>query len=92
MNKTFTKGVAIVIMMVTFDLNSNAQETNSRQYFLNRDYSAQLENYLGTQSLVFEFPGKSANELYSASLEILRGDTDKIELVKNYCCPIKPKD
>lgn len=83
MNKTFTKGVAIVIMMVTLYLNSAAQETKPKQYFLNRDYSAQLENYLGTQSLVFEFPGKSANELYSASLEILRGDTDKIELVKN---------
>lgn len=83
MNKTFTKGVAIVIMMVTFDLNSNAQETNPKQYFLNRDYGAQLENYLGTQSLVFEFPGKSANELYSASLEILRAYTDKIELVNN---------
>lgn len=81
MKKIFTKGVAIVIMIVTLNLNSAAQESNPRQYFLNRDYSAQLENYLGTQSLVFEFPGKSANELYSASLEILRGYTGNVELV-----------
>jgi hypothetical protein len=35
-----------------------------KQYFSNFNYGAQLENYMGTKSLSFEFPGKNAHQLF----------------------------
>ena len=86
--------VAIIILMVALTMKVYGQESKpsgfgdtlklkQRQYFSNLDYGAQLENYMGTKSLIFEFPGKSANQIYLACLELLRGYTEKIELINN---------
>lgn len=79
--------VALISKVSGQEINASSyQDTlqaNQKKYFSSSDYGAQLENYMGTKFLVFEFPGKSANQLYLASLELLRGYTEKIELVKN---------
>lgn len=93
MKTLFFRGVAVYLMALIGSISFGQESINldnlqkrsveAKQYFLNREYGATLDNNKGTKSLVFDFPGHSANELYKACLEILRGSTDKIELVKD---------
>jgi hypothetical protein len=86
--------VATIILMVALTMKVSGQESKAsgygdtlqlkqRQYFSNLHFGAQLENYKGTKSLIFEFPGKSSNQIYLACLELFRGYTAKIELINN---------
>jgi hypothetical protein len=86
--------VATIILMVALTMKVSGQESKTsgygdtlqlkqRQYFSNLHFGAQLENYKGTKSLIFEFPGKSSNQIYLACLELFRGYTAKIELINN---------
>jgi len=87
--------VATIILMVALSVKMSGQESKAsgygdtlqlkqKQYFSNLHFGAQLENYKGTKSLIFEFPGKSANQIYLACLDLLRGYTNKIELINNH--------
>ena len=86
--------VATIILMVALTMKVSGQESKTsgygdtlqlkqRQYFSNLHFGAQLENHKGTKSLIFEFPGKSSNQIYLACLELFRGYTAKIELINN---------
>ena len=86
--------VATIILMVALTMKVSGQESKAsgygdtlqlkqRQYFSNLHFGAQLENYKGTKFLIFEFPGKSSNQIYLACLELFRGYTAKIELINN---------
>ncbi|MBP9019348.1 MAG: hypothetical protein KBG04_05985 [Bacteroidales bacterium] len=85
---------AIIIFIIALVSKVSGQEIShsgyvdtlqfkSKQYFSNPNYGAQLENYMGTRSISFEFPGKSAKQLYNACLKLFRGYTEKIEFIEN---------
>ncbi|MBP6063982.1 MAG: hypothetical protein KA467_00740 [Bacteroidales bacterium] len=85
---------AIIIFIIALFSKVSGQEIShsgyvdtlqfkSKQYFSNPNYGAQLENYMGTRSISFDFPGKSAKQLYNACLKLFRGYTEKIEFIEN---------
>jgi hypothetical protein len=54
-----------------------------KDYFQAGKSGARLENSEGTQYLVFEYPGKSAKDLYQRAMVVLKGSTAKEESLEN---------
>lgn len=80
-------GLSFFLLMTSqsFKAFSNERDTLLvRQYFSHQDFGERLVNEMNSNFLVFEFPGKSAKDLYLRSLEILRDQEGKKELVENY--------
>jgi hypothetical protein len=61
-----------------------ADSLEAKKYFFHQDFKAQLANDTNSDSLVFEFLGKSARDLYVRCMEILRNQEGNKEIVPDY--------
>lgn len=82
-NKQFFSRMWLGLFLFSISVLNGSASYGYNKYFLPSNKGAQFENVNGTSYLVFDYPGKSAKELYQRALEIFRNSTAKEERVEN---------